>query len=328
MATPRPVDQAADQRVSPALWALVGPTGTGKTSTAIAVSEAAATRGLEVEIVSADAMQLYRGMDIGTAKASGRERAKVPHHLLDTWTPLVDASVEDYQRLARGAIAEAQARGVIPLLVGGSGLYVSSVIYDFRFPGHDPQIRERIEAQLERSGLASLVAVLAEKDPSVAEAVDVQNPRRVVRALEIMELTGEPPSASLDARGSWWQTPCTVVGLAGPWEWLDARIDQRVGQMWQRGLVEEVRGLHRAGLGKTAAQAIGYREVIDFVNGTLSEADAREQVAQHTRRYARKQMSWFRKDSNIHWMNASAASVAADVVDYFVDSLEHSGPEG
>jgi len=303
---------------SPTMWALVGPTGTGKTATAIAVAKAATQRGLSVEIVSADAMQLYRGMDIGTAKASPTERAQVPHQLLDTWEPSAEASVEDYQRMAREAIVDAQARGVVPLLVGGSGLYVSSVIYDFRFPGHDPQIRDRLEAQLENKGLVSLVALLREKDPQVADAVDVHNPRRVVRALEIMELTGEPPSASLAARGSWWREPCTVVGLAGPWEWLDARINQRVEQMWQRGLVDEVRTLRGAGLGKTAAQAIGYREVLAHLDGEISEAEAKEQVSQHTRRYARKQMSWFRRDENIHWINASADSVETEVADYFL----------
>ncbi|AVG24329.1 tRNA dimethylallyltransferase miaA [Pontimonas salivibrio] len=310
---------------SPTMWALVGPTGTGKTATAIAVAKAATQRGLSVEIVSADAMQLYRGMDIGTAKASPTERAQVPHHLLDTWEPSAEASVEDYQRMAREAIVDAQARGVVPLLVGGSGLYVSSVIYDFRFPGHDPQIRDRLEAQLENKGLVSLVALLREKDPQVADAVDVHNPRRVVRALEIMELTGEPPSASLAARGSWWFQPCRVVGLAGPWEWLDARINQRVEQMWQRGLVDEVRTLREAGLGKTAAQAIGYREVIDHLDGETSEPEAKEQVSQHTRRYARKQMSWFRRDENIHWINASGDSVETEVADYFLQPASQRG---
>jgi tRNA dimethylallyltransferase len=320
-----PVDQAPEHIARPDLWALVGPTGTGKTATAIALAEGAAEHGVSVEIVSADAMQLYRGMDIGTAKASATERAQVPHHLIDTWEPSAEASVEDYQRMAREVIADAHARGVVPLLVGGSGLYVSSVIYDFRFPGHDPQIRDRLEAQLEKEGLVSLAALLREKDPQVADAVDVHNPRRVVRALEIMELTGEPPSVSLQARGSWWHQPCTVVGLAGPWEWLDARINQRVEQMWQRGLVDEVRTLREQGLGKTAAQAIGYREVIDYLEGELSEPEAKEQVSQHTRRYARKQMSWFRRDKNIHWVNASGDSVASDVADYFLPAASHSG---
>jgi tRNA dimethylallyltransferase len=310
---------------SPELWALVGPTGTGKTAAAIAVAEAAAQRGISIEIVSADAMQLYRGMDIGTAKASATERAQVPHHLLDTWEPSTEASVEDYQRMAREAISDAQARGVVPLLVGGSGLYVSSVIYDFRFPGHDPHIRAHLETQLEKEGLVSLVGLLREKDPHVAEAVDVQNPRRVVRALEIMELTGEPPSASLAARGSWWREPCTVVGLAGPWEWLDARINSRVEQMWQRGLVDEVRTLRESGLGKTAAQAIGYREVIDHLDGEISELEAKELVSQHTRRYARKQMSWFRRDTHIHWVNASGDTVASEVADYFFQAASRSG---
>ena len=325
MATQQPARQAAGQAAGSPLWALVGPTGTGKTATALAVAKAASTRGLRVEVVSADAMQLYRGMDIGTAKASATERVEVPHHLLDVWEPTVEASVEDYQRRARSTIDEMSQRGVIPLLVGGSGLYVSSVLYDFRFPGHEPDIRQRLEAELEQEGLAALVAQLRQKDPEVAGVLDLQNPRRVVRALEVMELTGEPPSVSLEARGQWWYDSCTLVGLAGPWEWLDARLDERVGQMWQRGLVEEVRTLREGGLGKTAAQAIGYREVIDYLDGELSEAEAREQVAQHTRRYARKQMSWFRRDGNVHWLNASAPELTEQAVEYFLQTHESPG---
>ena len=300
---------------------LVGPTGAGKTAIAIDVAQKFADMGHPVEIISADAMQLYRGMDIGTAKATADERQAVTHHLLDVWDPATEASVEEYQRLARAQIQDCHARGVTPLLVGGSGLYVSSVVYDFQFPGHDPTIRAALEADLESTGLGPLVARLRERDPDAAEAVDLNNPRRVVRALEILELTGEAPSASLAARGQWWYQPTVLVGLDAPRQWLVDRIDARTEAMWEAGLVDEVARLRETGLGPTAVQAIGYREVIDMLAGNLSEADAKQQVAQHTKRYARKQMSWFRRDSHIQWVDASADDVATTVFDALLGAL-------
>ena len=309
------VDAAENARLP--ILGLVGPTGSGKTAIGIQVALAFAESGTPVEIISADAMQLYRGMDIGTAKATADERQRVEHHLLDMWDPQTEASVEEYQRQARTQIRDCHTRGVIPLLVGGSGLYVSSVVYDFQFPGHDPEIRADLEADLESSGLGPLVARLREADPAVAAAVDLNNPRRVVRALEIMELTGEAPSASLEARGKWWHEPTVLVGLDAPRDWLTQRIDARTEAMWQAGLVDEVRGLIETGLGPTAAQAIGYREVAQMLVGEISETEARTQVAQHTKRYARKQMSWFRRDSNIHWVDASVEDAQQRVHDAF-----------
>lgn len=290
------------------LVAIVGPTGSGKSSLAVDVAHELQHHGHPAEIVSADAMQLYRGMDIGTAKVTEAEMGSVPHHLLDVWEPSDEASVQDYQRLARAQIEECISKAVIPIVVGGSGLYVSSVLYQFQFPGTDQHVRERLEQELEQHGLKALAKKLVEHDPEAAQAVDLNNPRRVLRALEVLEITGEPITAGLKARGELWHRPTVVVGIEWPREQLIARIDQRVESMWAAGLVDEVRGLRDSatGLGKTAAQAIGYREVLDYLAGDITEGEAKDQVAQHTRRYARKQMSWFRRDENIHWLAGDA----------------------
>ncbi len=254
------------------LVAIVGPTGSGKSGIGVELALALHEDGQAAEIVSADAMQLYVGMDIGTAKVTEEEMKGVTHHLLDVWQPSTEASVQDYQERARAAIEQCFSRGVIPILVGGSGLYLSSVLYHFEFPGTDEEIRQRLEHELEHDGLVALAARLVEKDPEAATE-----------------------------------------------EWdrdeLIERIDQRVELMWARGLVEEVRRLLSAspGLGKTAAQAIGYREVLDFLDGEIDEAEAKELVAQHTRRYARKQMSWFRRDSAIQWLDGSKPDIAATI---------------
>jgi len=298
------------------LVAIVGPTGSGKSGVAVQLAQTLTQRGIPTEIISADAMQLYRGMDVGTAKVILKEAAGIPHHLIDVWEPTEEASVQDYQERARAAIADCFARGVLPILVGGSGLYVSSVLYQFEFPGTDVRIRERLEAEYERDGLAPLAQRLLEHDPGAHEGIDLNNPRRVIRALEVLEITGESPTMGLQARGELWHQPTVIVGLDWPRDILVERIDERVTQMWSRGLVDEVRGLHEAGrLGKTAGQAIGYREVVDFLQGDCSEEEAREAVAQHTRRYARKQMSWFRRDDAIHWVDPSQSDVVALVTD-------------
>jgi tRNA dimethylallyltransferase len=298
------------------LVAIVGPTGSGKSGIAVDLAKRLAERGIPAEIVSADAMQLYRGMDVGTAKVTDEEAAGIPHHLIDVWDPTDEASVQDYQERARAAISDCFARGVVPLLVGGSGLYVSSVVYQFEFPGTDADVRQRLEAEYERDGLAPLAQRLVEHDPGAHEGIDLNNPRRVIRALEVLEISGESPTMGLQARGALWHEPAVIVGIDWPRETLVERIDERVGQMWSRGLVDEVRTLYQAGkLGKTARQAIGYREVVDFLEGDCSEDQAREAVAQHTRRYARKQMSWFRRDDAIHWVDPSHSDVVALATD-------------
>lgn len=298
------------------LLAIVGPTGSGKSAIAVELALQLEAQGVAAEIVSADAMQLYAGMDIGTAKVTSDESRGVTHHLLDVWSVDQEASVQDYQRRAREAIEDCFARAVLPILVGGSGLYVSSVIYQFEFPGTDEALRATLETQAENEGLESLVQQLLERDPGAAESVDLKNPRRVIRALEILQLTGEAQTPGLEARGQWWHEPTLIVGIDWPRDTLVERIDARVQQMWERGLVDEVKSLQasHAGLGKTASQAIGYREVIQMLAGEISEDEARDQVAQHTRRYARKQMSWFRRDQNVHWLKPQSRPVVATVI--------------
>ncbi len=305
------------------LLCLVGPTGSGKTAVSIAVAEALVAKGFPCEIVSSDAMQLYRGMDIGTAKASEDDRRAIPHHLLDVWEPTKEASVQEYQDLARAAITDCFDRGVIPLLVGGSGLYVSAVIYDFQFPGTDQALRDSLEQRFQAEGLKPLVTELLEADPDAADAVDLNNPRRVIRALEVLQITGEPPTAGLAARDQWWHEPTLVVGLQAPRDWLHQRIETRVHQMFDSGLVGEVKSLLEEGMSGTASQAIGYREVADMLAGEFTEADAIEQVIHHTRRYVRRQDSWFRRDHNIHWLPADAEDVSAEVL---TTVLPHAEP--
>ena len=297
------------------ILAIVGPTGSGKSGIGVELALALREAGHAAEIVSADAMQLYTGMDIGTAKVTKEEMKGVPHHLLDVWDPSTEASVQDYQERARAAINECFSRGVIPIVVGGSGLYISSVLYNFEFPGTNEHIRQRLESELESDGLSALASRLVEKDPEAATEVDLNNPRRVVRALEVIEITGEPITPGLRARGELWHQPTVIVGIEWARDALIERIDQRVDLMWSRGLVDEVKALANSapGLGKTAAQAIGYREVLDFLAGECDEAEAKDLVAQHTRRYARKQMSWFRRDSAIYWIGGSRSYIVATI---------------
>ena len=295
------------------LLCVVGPTGSGKTAVSLDLATALASHGVACEIISADAMQLYAGMDIGTAKARPDEQRGIVHHLLDVWSPQTEASVQEYQTLARAAVSDCLERGVVPVLVGGSGLYVSSVIYDFQFPGTIHKVRRGLEERFENEGVTPLVAQLLDADPDAASAVDLQNPRRVIRALEILQITGEPPTAGLAARGQWWREPTVVIGLRAPRDWLHERIENRVRAMFAGGLVEEVRGLVAQGLSTTAAQAIGYREVADMLSGEITQEEALDQVIHHTRRYARRQDSWFRRDQNIQWIAADAADVSAQV---------------
>lgn len=288
-----------------ALVAIVGATGTGKSELSLNLAEALAALGKRVEIVNADAMQLYRGMDIGTAKLPPEERRGIPHHLLDVLSPMDEASVSDYQRDARAAIRQIQSRGNVPILVGGSGLYVSSVLYDFRFPGTDAEIRARLEAELTELGPGVLYRRLKEADPEAAVAIGPHNGRRLVRALEVGELTGEPFGAGLPDDADYW-TPSVVIGLRTAREQLVPRLNARVERMWASGLVDEVRGLSDGGsgggLGVTASRAIGYAQALAQLRGGLSESEAIEQTAALTRKYARRQVSWFKRYSRLHWL--------------------------
>jgi len=291
---------AAPDASRPPLVAIVGATGTGKSELALALAEALAARGRRAEVVNADAMQLYRGMDIGTAKLRPEERRGVPHHLLDVLEPTQEASVAEYQRLARATVERLQGDGVVPLLTGGSGLYVASVIQDFAFPARDPGVRARLEAELAEAGPAALHERLARLDPAAAARVDPANGRRVVRALEVVELAGSFTPGLPEDRPPW--QPAIVLALRADREVLVPRLDARVRRMWADGLVAEVRALRPAGFGATAARAIGYAQALAQLDGALSEEEAVAETAALTRRYARRQVSWFRRDRTARWI--------------------------
>lgn len=283
------------------LVVIVGATGTGKSELSLDLAEALTQRGTPAQIINADAMQLYRGMDIGTAKLPVAERRGIPHHLLDVLDPTDDASVAQYQSDARMIIREIQGAGQVPILVGGSGLYASSVIHDFQFPARDPQVRARLEAELETLGVGTLFHRLRELDADAAQSIGASNGRRIVRALEVIEITGKPFGAGLPEEQKLW-TPAHIFGIAAPRDELVARLNDRVRRMWDSGLLEEVRELRPQGLGVTAARAIGYAQAIEQLDGTLTEAEAIEQTAALTRRYARRQVGWFKRYDQCHWL--------------------------
>ena len=293
--------------------AVVGPTAAGKSDLGIALA-----REFGGEVVNADSMQLYRGLDIGTAKLTEAEREGVPHHLLDIWDVTERAAVAEYQRLARAAVDELINAGRVPVLVGGSGLYVDAVLGGFDFPGTDPALRAKLEERLEAEGSAALHAELAALDPRSAEAILPSNGRRIVRALEVVQLTGAPFQASLPDAG--YHYPGTVrVGLGVEKAELDERITRRVDIMWEKGLVDEVVGLIPQGLreGETASRALGYQQVLDFLDGHCTEQEARDQTALRTRQFARRQEKWFRRAQDTVWLareRADLVSAAAQAV--------------
>jgi tRNA dimethylallyltransferase len=278
--------------VSGPLVAVVGATGTGKSALSLDLAEALGTRGVATEVVNADAMQLYRGMDIGTAKLPLAERRGIPHHLLDVLDPRDEASVARYQSDARAAIDGIRERGALPILVGGSGLYVSSVLWDFRFPGTDDAVRARLEAELAERGPGILFQRLREVDPAAAESIGPHNGRRIVRALEVVEITGEPFGSGLPDESTL-REPTVVLGTTVPRAELVQLLDARVGRMWRDGLVAEAAALRPAGLGVTASRAIGYAQALAQLDGEATESEAIERSAQLTRRYARRQVGWF-----------------------------------
>ncbi len=289
----------------PRVVAIVGPTAAGKSNLAVDVA-----RALGGEVVSADSMQLYRGMDIGTAKLPPDQRRGVPHHLLDVLDVRETATVAYFQRLARAAVDDCRRRGVAPVLVGGSALYVRAVLDRFEFPGTDARLRARLEAELSVLGAPSLHRRLAARDPAAASRILASNGRRVVRALEVAELTGRPYLASLPPLEYAYRNVVSI-GLDVPRHVLDARITARVDAMWAAGFVDEVRRLEAAGLrhGRTASRALGYAQVLRQLAGECTEAKARAQTVQATRRFARRQDSWFRKDPRITWLPYDAAEL-------------------
>jgi tRNA dimethylallyltransferase len=291
--------------VSTGIVAVVGPTAAGKSELAVALA-----RRLGGEVVNADSMQLYRGMDIGTAKLSSAERAGVPHHLLDVWPVTKSSSVAEYQHLARATIDDLLRHRVVPILVGGSGLYVKAVLDDMAFPGTDETLRGRLEEQLREVGPVALHERLSAVDPVAAADILPTNGRRVVRALEVVQLTGKPFSATLPAYADAAPVYDAVqVGVDVEAADLDARIETRVVRMWQLGLVREVRDLLAEGLrtGRTARMALGYQQVLRYLDGEYDEAEARAHTVRATRRFARRQRSWFRRDPRIRWLDSTDA---------------------
>ena len=285
--------------------AVVGPTAAGKSELALRIAQAVGG-----EIVNADSMQLYAGMDIGTAKLPPAERAGVPHHLLDIWDVGHTASVAEYQRLARQAIAAIRGRGRVPVLAGGSGLYVRAALDPLEFPGTDPGVRERLEGELAARGPGPLHARLAGLDPAAAAAILPSNGRRIVRALEVIEVSGRPFTAALPSYESVY--PAVQIGLRVDRAELDKRIAARTERMFRSGFVDEVARLEAAGLrdGKTAGRALGYAQVLRFLAGEWTLAEACGQTILATRRFARRQESWFRRDPRVVWLAAGAAGAA------------------
>lgn len=284
------------------LIAIVGATGTGKSALSLDLAHALLAEGHRAEIVNADAMQLYRGMDIGTAKLPVEERRGIPHHLLDVLDVTKEATVAAYQEKARGVIAEIRARAAVPILVGGSGLYISSVLFDFRFPGSDPEIRTQLESESAGSGARALFERLTALDPPAAHAIGPHNTRRIIRALEVIAITGEPFGSGLPDENST-REPTAIIGLTAARSPLVARLEERVAGMWRDGFLEEVRGLIEHGLerGVTARRAIGYAQAIAQLRGELSEAEAIDATSVLTRRYARRQVGWFRRYPAVNW---------------------------
>ena len=294
--------------------AVVGPTASGKSALGIALAHE-----FGGEVVNVDSMQLYRGMDIGTAKLPVEDREGVTHHLLDIWDVTKTASVAEYQKLAVATVEEIMARGNVPVLVGGSMLYVQSLIDAWSFPPTDPTVRARYEARLGEIGVDALHAELAEVDPEAASIIEDKDPRRTVRALEVIELTGKPFKASQPPKNAPPRWGTRIVGLRTNAEWLNPRIELRTRMMFEQGLIDETRALVTEGLvrNSTAGRAIGYAQVLAMFDGELTEEEALEQTITGTRRYVRRQRSWFNRDPRTVWLDAADSNV----VDLALDSL-------
>jgi len=297
------------------LLVIGGATGTGKTGLSLDVADQLAALGRRAEIVNADAMQLYRGMDIGTAKLPVDERRGIPHHLFDVLDVTEDASVARYQEAARTTIDDIASREAVPILVGGSGLYIAAVCFELEFPGTDPAERERLERELEEWGVGMLFRRLRDRDPAAAEKIGPSNARRIVRALEVMSITGQPFSASLPDQGRLWRDTTIVLAETDRPALVD-RLDRRVEDMWHDGIVDETRGLLDAGLerGTTARRAIGYAQAAAQLRGELDEPEAIAQAQLLTRKYARRQVSWFRRYETavrVHVEDAGTAEAVA-----------------
>jgi tRNA dimethylallyltransferase len=288
---------------------IVGPTAVGKTDLSLTVAEQ-----IDAEIINADSMQLYRGMDIGTAKVPEDQRRGIAHHMLDVLDVSDAANVADYQRDARAIINQIHSRGKRVVVVGGSGLFVQGLLEDLQFPGSDPDVRQRLNEEAEVIGTQAMYERLVSIDPEAAANILPTNERRIIRALEVFEITGEAPTTKLEQLPE--IVPSIRVGLRRDREDLDHRIEQRVELMWQQGLINEVRGLESQGLrdGLTASKALGYAQVLDYLSAEIQEDEAKLRTVTATRRYVRRQESWFNRDERITWFDATANTLTADVI--------------
>ena len=295
--------------------ALLGPTASGKSALAVRLAVHLTAHSRPAEIVNADSMLVYRGMDIGTAKPGLEERGGIPHHLIDILDIDQTATVADFQRLAREAITSCHDRGVVPIVVGGSALYLRAILDEFAFPGTDPAVRAELEAELEQLGPLALYERLSRLDPEAAVEMQPMNGRRVVRALEVIALTGSYRATLPEHR---YALPGVVqVGLAIDRAEMDARIQRRVDEMWAKGLIGEVASLAERGLrgGVTASRALGYRQVLAYLDGLCTEEQARKDTAAGTRRFARRQLGWWRRDPRILWVDALDLPSPTDLVE-------------
>ena len=289
---------------APRLIAIVGPTGAGKSDLALNLAEHIIAAGGKAEIINSDSMQFYRGMHIGTAKLSLVERRGIEHHLID-WLEITDESTAaEYQSAARPLIERLQSEGITPILVGGSMLYVAAVLNLFEFPARDETLRAKLEQDLIEVGPHELHRRLQAIDPIAASRIIPENGRRTVRALEIVTLTGEPFAAEIPEDIEDWQ-PVLEIGINGPREHLRERLAVRVAEMWKQGLVDEAEVLQAQGIrdGKTSSRAIGYAQALAQIDGTMTETEAIADTVRLTQKYARRQMSWFRRDKRIHWLD-------------------------
>ena len=287
------------------LIVICGATATGKSDLAVALAEK-----LGGQIINADSMQLYKGMDIGTAKLSMEERKAIPHHLIDVLSVREEASVAQYQNDARNLIDQLLEQSIPAIVVGGTGLYIKAILDDLNFPDTDPEVREKIARQAEELGVDVMHERLTRLDPAAAAAIPKENVRRVVRALEVIELTGRPYTANLPRVGSTKYPYARQFGLVMERETLHERIDLRVEKMWDKGLVREVRDLMGEGLleGRTAQAALGYAQIIKFAQGEMTEDEAKEETKRATRQYARRQETWFSRDERITWVKKAPIS--------------------
>lgn len=298
------------------LIAVVGPTGAGKSALAIEVASHIIAMGGKAEILNCDSMQFYKGMDIGTAKLTFDERQGIKHHLFDFLEITDESTAAEYQQIARALIIELQSRGTTPILVGGSMLYVAAVLNMFEFPARDEVLRAKLEQDLIDLGPHEMHRRLAALDPIAASRIIPENGRRSVRAIEIVTLTGEPFAAALPDVPEDWQ-PVLEIGINGDREDLRARLETRVRKMWQQGMIDEVMALEAKGIreGKTSSAAIGYAQALKQIDGEMTESEAIADTVRLTQKYARRQMSWFRRDHRIQWLDyqdpeASAKALA------------------